>query len=627
MWPRHRAAPRSSAGRRVLFSLLLSIVIAPITLANPVDTEAAATLAAEPTWLRLLKADKRRDTRSAIHTPDFFVTGNPEATAREELVALLEAAASSPDNAAALRCRFPARFLWLSRRLSRPAWADFDHCERLQRWAGLDQLQGITLIMISGYFGNPASTFGHSLMRLDNSTQTRESQLLDLSINFGAQVPPKENALVYVVRGLFGGYMSGFSDSTFFAHDQTYSRVEFRDRWEYRLALSDYQEALLAYHLWEIAARQFTYYFLEENCSYRLGELLELVLDASFMRDVSTWYAPVSLFFDLRELDRVRNGSLIAEVTYVPSVEAVLRHSLAALDSAERQTVYAFIDPETPLAPPTGGTTSQQRVLSTSLDYLNYALAGSDEDDPDFAATRERRRQVLAARLSLPGAAPTRALPPERDPPSSHAAPSAFDIGYAHAARRGGYAEVGLAQFRNRGIGNNALERSSLIIADLTLGIRSGSVFLDRLTAIAARKVNAPVFRLPGESASSWEVAVGAERARSDCFGCLETYGEAFWGWSTAPGANWRLLAGGRGRLSSRDAAVELGPEATLVYAPNWRFTGEIAAGFVHGAGRGETRQRYAGRARFSLSNRDEIVLHAERNLGEQFSLVYSRRW
>ena len=186
---------------------------------------------------------------------------------------------------------------------------------------------------------------------------------------------------------------------------------------------------------------------------------------------------------------------------------------------------------------------------------------------------------------------------------------------------------LGIAAFRQRGIGNNALQRSSLTIADVALGIRDGSVFLDRLIAVSARKVNAPVFRLPGESRSSWEVAAGAERARSDCFGCLETFGEAFWGWAGAPAADWRVLAGARGRLSSRDAAVELGPEATLVYAPHWRFAGEIAAGLVHAAGRGESRQRYALRTRWSIGRRDELVLEGRRDLGEQLSLYYSRRW
>ncbi|MEL7312859.1 MAG: DUF4105 domain-containing protein, partial [Pseudomonadota bacterium] len=433
---------------------------------------------------------------------------------------------------------------------------------------------------------------------------------------------------VYVIRGLFGGYFAGFSDSTFFAHDQTYSRIEFRDRWEYDLALTPYQERLLVYHLWEITGKKFTYYFLEENCSYRLAELLELVLEDDFMRSVSTWYAPVSLFHDLHRLDEQRDNSLIERISYVPSAEADLRYSLAALSPSDQSRVFEMIDLSKPLSARSDSKTEmkgEQQRLSAAIDYLNYALAPLEEEEaPDL---RERRRQIIGRRLALPPGSPASAEPPLRQSPALFSPPSALDLGVGYSENVGEYVQLGTAAFRKRAFGNNSLEQSSLIVADLTFGVSEDRVFLDRLVAVEARKLNAPVYRLPEESASSWRVSAGLERARSTCSSCLEAYGEAFWGWASALNDNWKVIWGGMGRLSSRDAAVEVGPEATVSFAPHWRFAGEVSAGWVYAPDRDTSRERVTVQMRFSVTRTDELSLLAERDFGNTVSMVYSHRW
>lgn len=619
---------RRLAGRFFFtFVLLCGTLVCPRLWADPSD--ALTELSQHPTWLRLLKADKQRDRTSAIHTPEFFVAGSPDSTAFDELAQLVELMESaSDDTVMETRCQFPARLYWLSFQLEKPIWRDFSHCTRLNQWAAFDELSGISLILISGYYGNPASTFGHSLLRLNNGVNTRDSSLLDLSVNFGAQVPPQEPAIVYVIRGLFGGYFAGFSDSTFFAHDQTYSRIEFRDRWEYDLALTPYQERLLVYHLWEITGKKFTYYFLEENCSYRLAELLELVLEDDFMQTVSTWYAPVSLFHDLHRLDEGREPGLIERITYVPSSEATLRYSLAALPPSDRARVFEMIDVSKPLGPPTDAAENfegEPQRLSTAIDYLNYSLAPLEETEaPEI---RERRREIIGRRLRLPPGSPVRSEPPLRQSPALFSPPSAFDAGVGYSEVVGEYLQLGTAAFRKREIGNNSLEQSSLIVADLTFGVSSDRIFLDRLVAVEARKLNAPVFRLPEESATSWRVSTGLERARSTCSSCLEAYGEAFWGWASALDNNWKLIWGGFGRLSSRDAAVEIGPEASLSFAPHWRLAGEVTAGWVYAADRDRSRERVTLKLRFSISRTDELSLLAEKDFGNTVSMAYSHRW
>lgn len=120
---------------------------------------------------------------------------------------------------------------------------------------------------------NPASTFGHSLIKLNN----KESGLFDTSINYGALVPDNENMLRYIYQGLTGGYQAGFSDKYFYEQDLMYSNKEYRDMWEYKLNLTQEEKDLIILHLYEIITRKFDYYFLSRNCGYRVSEIINLV--------------------------------------------------------------------------------------------------------------------------------------------------------------------------------------------------------------------------------------------------------------------------------------------------------------------------------------------------------------
>ena len=41
--------------------------------------------------------------------------------------------------------------------------------------------------------------------------------------------------------------------------------------------------------------------FLDKNCAYRLGELLELVMNKNLVHNGLPWYFPVELFINLKD--------------------------------------------------------------------------------------------------------------------------------------------------------------------------------------------------------------------------------------------------------------------------------------------------------------------------------------
>lgn len=72
--------------------------------------------------------------------------------------------------------------------------------------------------------------------------------LLNNSYNFGARIPANENGAMYAIKGLFGLYDAGFSETEFFKQDAVYSKNEQRDMWEYVLNLEAFETQLLNYH-------------------------------------------------------------------------------------------------------------------------------------------------------------------------------------------------------------------------------------------------------------------------------------------------------------------------------------------------------------------------------------------
>ena len=110
--------------------------------------------------------------------------------------------------------------MWLNQRLGLPGYkCDAEVCPSLSRWARLDEIDSVSIIYVSGYLGNPASSFGHALLNLKTNNSDNLFGLDDTSISYGATVPLHESIIYYVLKGLFGGYYATFSDKLFYAND------------------------------------------------------------------------------------------------------------------------------------------------------------------------------------------------------------------------------------------------------------------------------------------------------------------------------------------------------------------------------------------------------------------------
>ena len=235
-----------------------------------------------PEWLNLLHYYPERMIKSGFrsHVDDrkFFNADDGVINPRTEMLATLAAFYRDDvlENEHPL-CRFPARLRWLSNHIAIEAnTLPAVECADYTEWRGIVQAEQVTLVFPTYHLNSPSSMFGHTLLRLDRSSGDEGSKWLSFAVNFGANVQAVDNSFLYAIKGLTGGYPGIFIVTPYYNKIREYNRIEKRDIWEYRLNLTPVEVERMVVHLWELKEVNFDYYFFDENCSYRLLELLEV---------------------------------------------------------------------------------------------------------------------------------------------------------------------------------------------------------------------------------------------------------------------------------------------------------------------------------------------------------------
>ena len=601
----------------VLLPCALTVHASPLTEA--LQVAARLDLAHHSTWLKLLHIEGP-PPQSVVLTDDFFLSPEGRSNPQAELHATLEAyfLPWPPDADEHPRCRFPARYYWLSRQLPLPGYTLNElRCQRLSKWALLDRVKSVSLLLVSGYLGNPASTFGHALLKLNTDSSDDDYGLFDLTLNYGALIPENENALRYVVRGLLGGYEAGFSDRYFYTQDLVYSHTEFRDIWDYRLALSDHQRTLLILHIWEIIGRKFVYYFLTKNCALRLAELVDLVVHDLVVDRARWWYLPVQLFHRLDAMDAARrqtgHGSLVEFVRFMPSSKRALAHRMQLLTAQEIRAMNAIVRDGPPsLATHLKGFRDERKtvVLDSLLAYHKYRfMSRGSADDPSL---QELKRKALLARLQLP--AQPRLTPdiPVLPSPADGSHPMVAGVSVAGSTvDESPFLRLTWSPFKLERVGRNSMEGGELVLLDVAVGLLEGrrKIFLDQLDVVRLSSLNTLPVPLAGENPLSWQMRVGVVRVGN---GEKPAYdGAASFGVGYAKSWHPRIIGYAMADLAVHTLAPHarlrphVGLSAQLAGIRTWAYVGTESVGY-----RGRFRAVWGGKLEVSLTER--LALQAE---------------
>ncbi|MFE8070738.1 DUF4105 domain-containing protein [Marinobacteraceae bacterium S3BR75-40.1] len=389
--------------------LLQTALWAKSTVSNP-DLE---TLAHRTHWLDLVHYQPTWNDgyESQADDGDFFLAPNGKTDPVAELAATIEALQQPRNGDSHAACRFPARAEWIRQQM------DVDipegHCPELEDWMADLDTETVTLVFAASYLNSPSSMFGHTFIRLDPPQDNEEADLLlAKTISYAADAGASDNELLFAYRGIFGGYPGITSVEPYYEKIKLYSDLENRDLWEYQLNLTPTEIRRLLWHAWELRDIRFDYYFLDENCAYRLLALIDVARPGTnLLEDVTTHAIPSDT------IRWVVDKDLVADVHYRPSAATTVDYALESLSPEERALVAAIVYDQMNLQDPAmtrRSPESQARILDTAHDFVRYA-AVEKEWPRERSAPLSYQTLLARSRLDSDHVPPQPAKPEVRD--------------------------------------------------------------------------------------------------------------------------------------------------------------------------------------------------------------------
>lgn len=353
----------------------------------------------DPQWIALLhyKTDIFGNNISLAESGSIFFNAsdgnkNPESELIETLkVFFKKEERIEGTDSESYQCAFKARYNWLKQRLA------FDssklkqaECKLFDEWYAAINPASLTLVFPSSYLNNPASAFGHTLLRMDQANQTEKTRLLAYTANYAAATTG-ENPISFAIKGIFGGYPGYFSVAPYYEKVKKYSDLEKRDIWEYSLNFTPAEIKLMVEHMWELRTVPFSYFYFDENCSYHLLFLLDVARPSlGLLKSNGTWVLPVDT---VREL--ASRPEIVKEAVFRPSWLTKINYHLSQMPKEKQKLTKAIIKnsnvKENPNYLALDGK-SKAEVVDLAYEYLNYRIVSgkSEYQKQAFGLLRER---------------------------------------------------------------------------------------------------------------------------------------------------------------------------------------------------------------------------------------------
>lgn len=499
----------------VFSSVMLNCVQAnqPDNLHVNLPANKLLTLSQHPQWLALLHYEKQgafQRVYSEVDDTKFFYAEHGNKDPYAELMANITEFKKNQIGDSAIACRFPARLDFLQHfapelQLTKPT------CPAYDAWYQNVKGDALYLIFPASYMNSPSSMFGHTLLRLDGR---QGHTLLSSAINFAAFTDPTDDEITFTVKGLTGGYPGYVSLVPYYEKVNEYNHIESRDIWEYQLKLDAQQIDLFTRHVWELNEIRFDYYFIDENCSYRLLTLLKVVNpNWQLTKDFNYRTVPTDTIRALQQYD------LIGEVNYRPSQSTQLyQRSLQLSLNLQKTAQQLAHDPSMVVLTSEYQALSgheKAQVLELAYDYSRYLNIKEKNNDPDLQK-RSLKLLSLRSKLSIEGSAfiPT-PVPEVRDEEGHKTYRTTFSAGQVNDQL---YGELGMRINYHDWLDglNGYREGAQIEMGHVRVRANDEKIQLQQLDVISIRSLGPrDVFRSP----ISWQVSGGYERWASDNLG------------------------------------------------------------------------------------------------------------
>lgn len=345
------------------------------------------------TWQRLMYANKNQ--KSEVTYSGYFLSENGKNNLKEELKADISALFMPAQDNQSIRCKFPARSQWLMQKVGiQENELPQVKCSEFENWIGQIKPHKATLIYATDFMGNPSSMFGHTLLRLDPKDQ-QQLNLVSYAVNYAATVAGNDN-WSYAWKGLTGQYPGEYSLMPYYRKVKEYGDFESRDLWEYELNLSPEETRFLVSHIWEMQHVSFPYYFVSDNCAYRLLGLVDLVKPESNLQEKFT-YASIPM----ETIKSMQQQGLTKAPVYRPALETQLlsqahQHG-ASLAKVAQQIAMLPIQQSSQILK-SFTEQDQAKILEMAYDDLYLQFIGRKVEE---SIAQPQLRQLLALRSQI----------------------------------------------------------------------------------------------------------------------------------------------------------------------------------------------------------------------------------
>lgn len=368
----------------LLILFLVSFAKAPLSWGFSVSrteqylaTANSLQLANDPKWIFLGHYEKKIiGYKSPFRGPMFLASDGFESP-QNEMTATINALFSDSSEKRHPQCQFLARRNWLIQKLGVNA-QDVLACTEREEWKKQLGATKVSLIFASSDFGNPASSFGHTFLKLVNPANTKNKDLLDYGVNYAADSDTAD--MLYAAKGLFGYYNGRFTMLPYHQKIREYINLEGRDIWEYPLDLTPAEVDELIDHLLELENSHAPYYFFSDNCSYQILKTLDVIRpDYRLSDNFKWWVIPVDT---LKTISRF--SPLIQNKNFKKSLKTDYNDSYVRLNVLQKKALDAAVEK---LSIPSGyelTNIEKAEVFETAMKYLEikaYRLQKDLDDD------------------------------------------------------------------------------------------------------------------------------------------------------------------------------------------------------------------------------------------------------
>jgi hypothetical protein len=326
-------------------------------------------------WLKLGRYHKSIfGYKSEADGPGFFL--HPDGRTRPDLEfeAIVRGIQSpeSDDPNKHPTCRFPARTNFILKTFPHLKKTDI-LCEKFESFRTRVSAKSISLVFSSYYLNNPASSFGHTFIRLGKNEYNKsnngiKTELLDTGINYGASTGDA-GALTYVL-GAFVGYFYGtYNSIPYYYKVREYNDFESRDLWTYHLDFNQTEIDQLVRHIWELGHGDFRYYFLTENCSYHALTMLETIRPGLQL----VKHLPENYIIPSDTLKVAVNQKIVKEITYRPSASTQFYRHLEELDENDKKIMKNIVHGKN--SPINLTLEKKALIYDSALSFVDYKYA------------------------------------------------------------------------------------------------------------------------------------------------------------------------------------------------------------------------------------------------------------